>query len=138
MDKVLVTGGCLCGAVRYEYDGEIGGAAYCHCADCRRVSGGPFTISVRMNKDQFRLVSGEVKSFISLSDDGNQIARCFCPECGTPIYGYRPQQQDRFFVKAGTLDDPKLVRPTDQFWTKSSVDWAHIPADLPSFETGRP
>jgi hypothetical protein len=137
MTKSLVTGGCLCGAVRYEYDGEVGPAAYCHCADCRRVSGGPFTVSVRMNREQFRLVRGEVKRFVSLSDAGSEVARCFCPECGTPIYGYRPHHGDRLFVKAGTLDDPTLVHPSDQFWTRSAVDWAHIPADLPAFDRGR-
>ncbi len=137
-DTRVVTGGCLCGSVRYEYDGEVGHAAYCHCSDCRRVSGGPFTISVRMDKEHFRLVKGEVKSFVSLSDAGTQIARCFCPECGSPIYGYRPESGDRFFVKAGTLDDPSLVQPSDQFWTKSAVSWGRIPPNLPAFETGRP
>lgn len=133
----IVTGGCSCGAVRYEYDGVVGPAAYCHCADCRRVSGGPFTISVRMDRTHFKLVKGAVKDFVSLSDAGSEVARCFCPDCGTPIYGYRPQHGDRFFVKAGTLDDPSLVEPDSQFWTRSAVAWAHISPDLPSFEKAR-
>jgi hypothetical protein len=54
----LVTGGCLCGAVRYEYDGELGPANYCHCADCRKCTGSAFNIGVRVAVRQFRIVRG--------------------------------------------------------------------------------
>ena len=137
MDKKVVTGGCLCGSVRYEYDGEVGPAAICHCADCRRVTGSAFNVSVRMQKEHFRLVSGELKSFTVTAESGNDVIRFFCPACGSPIYTLSPHRPDSYFVKAGSLDDPTLVKPAHQAWTKSAVSWAHIPPDLPSFEKGR-
>lgn len=137
MSQGKVTGGCLCGAVRYEYEGEVGPAAICHCADCRRVTGSAFSVSVRLKKAGFRIVGGEVKTFVKLSDEGSEITRCFCPECGSQVYGFRPQRPGTYFVKAGTLDDPDIVRPADQFWTRSAVSWAHIPPDLPAFEKNR-
>ena len=44
-----ITGGCLCGAVRFAYTGAVGPGAYCHCTDCRRITGSAFSISVRMD-----------------------------------------------------------------------------------------
>lgn len=137
MSGTVVTGGCLCGAVRYEYDGEVGPAGICHCADCRRVTGSAFNVSVPMKQAQFRLVSGALKSFTVRAESGNDVTRCFCPDCGSPIYTLPPHRPDTYFVKAGTLDDPGLVRPAHQAWTRSAVAWAHIPPELPSFEKGR-
>lgn len=136
-DTKVVTGGCLCGSVRYQYDGDVGPAAICHCADCRRVTGSAFNVSVRMQKEHFRLVSGELQSFTVKAESGNDVTRFFCPACGSPIYTLPPHRPDSYFVKAGSLDDPTLVKPAHQAWTSSAVSWAHIPPDLPSFEKGR-
>ena len=63
-----VFGGCLCGAVRYCYKGPVGPAAYCHCADCRRVTGSAFNVSVRLEIDKFRLERGDVKAYTKRAD----------------------------------------------------------------------
>ncbi|HEY9010391.1 MAG TPA: GFA family protein, partial [Devosia sp.] len=80
---MTVTGGCLCGAVRYEVSGEIGPAGYCHCEDCRRVSGSAFGVSVRVPRTAFRIVSGTPKSFTKTGDSGRLVARHFCGDCGS-------------------------------------------------------
>src|ERR1700674_3372951 len=101
-----MTGGCLCGGVRYEYDGEIGPANYCHCADCRRCTGSAFNIGVRVAATGFRIVKGSPKSFTKAGDSGNELTRHFCLECGSPLYRSSPGHPEHHYVKAGTLDDP--------------------------------
>jgi len=123
--------------VRWEYDGEIGAATICHCEDCRRMGGSAFNVSARMQADRFRIVQGTLGSFTKRAESGNEITRHFCTDCGSPIHGDSPSRPGRIFVRGGTFDDPDLVRPSDQFWTVSAVDWAHIPPDLPAFEKDR-
>lgn len=131
------TGGCLCGAVRWSYDGEVGHAAYCHCADCRRVTGSAFNVSVRLDAAGFRVVSGRPKSFTKAGDSGRPVTRYFCADCGSPLYTLPPLHPELVFVKGGSFDDPSVVLPAQQSWTRSAVDWAQIPADIPSYETSR-
>ena len=133
----LVTGGCLCGAVRYEYAGELGPAGYCHCRDCRRISGSAFGISVRVEAGLFRIVAGAPRAFKKLADSGREVTRCFCPDCGSPLYTLPPSHPDVVFIKAGSLDDPSLVRPNRQAWTISRVDWAEIDPAIASYERSR-
>jgi hypothetical protein len=133
----ILTGGCLCGAVRYAYEGEVGPAGYCHCADCRRVSGSAFGISVRVVASGFSIVAGVPKSFTKLSDSGRPVARYFCGDCGSPLYTLPPLNPDVVFIKAGSLDDPSAVKPNRQAWTRSRVEWAEIDPAITSYETSR-
>jgi len=82
----LVTGGCLCGYVRYEYHGELGPANYYHCRDCRKATGSAFNVGVRLQSAALRVVAGQVKSYTKTGDSGNTITREFCPECGSPLF----------------------------------------------------
>jgi hypothetical protein len=133
----ILTGGCLCGAVRYAYEGEVGPAGYCHCADCRRVSGSAFGISVRVVASGFSIVAGVPTSFTKLSDSGRPVARYFCGDCGSPLYTLPPLNPDVVFIKAGSLDDPSAVKPNRQAWTRSRVEWAEIDPAITSYETSR-
>lgn len=123
-----ITGGCLCGTVRFTYDGALGPASYCHCSDCRRATGGPFAVSVRLEADRLT-VTGETASHTKSGDAGTPITRHFCPACGSPLFTHTPGTATAF-VKAGALDDPALVRPVLEIWTQSQVPWAHLPAGL--------
>jgi hypothetical protein len=134
----VTSGGCLCGHVRYEFEGPIGPANYCHCVDCRRVTGSAFNIGVRLAVTGFRLVCGEVKQFSKIAESGTRISRAFCPNCGSPLFTSSPKHPDFIYVKAGSLDDPNLVSPTHQNWIDSAVPWAHIDVDLPAFSSSRP
>src|SRR5438067_2320081 len=133
-----VTDGCLCGAVRYRYDGEIGPANYCHCKDCRRCTGSAFNIGVRIAALGFRIVKGTPKGFTKAGDSGDELTRHFCPDCGSPLYTSSPRHPDSLYVKAGSLDDPSLVQPARQNWTVSRVSWATIVDDLPEYPKGIP
>ncbi len=133
-----VTGGCLCGGVRYEYDGEVGPANYCHCADCRRATGSAFNIGVRLEAARFRLACGRPRGFTKRGDSGNELTRWFCPDCGSPLYTASPRHPEFHYVKAGTLDDPSIVRPSHQNWMGSKVPWASPAPDLPGWPKSRP
>ena len=134
---IEVVGGCLCRAVRYAYRGEVGPAAYCHCEDCRRCTGSAFNVGVRLDAKRFRLLRGAPRAFAKTAGSGNKISRHFCGDCGSPIFTSSPRHPDHVYVKAGTLDDPMIVRPAYQSWAASSVAWAAIPADLPAYDQGR-
>jgi hypothetical protein len=135
--ETTATGGCLCGAIRYEYRGEVGSAGYCHCADCRRVSGSAFGVSVRVKAAGFRIIRGTPKGFTKTGDSGRPVTRFFCPDCGCPLYTEPPLHPDTVFLKAGSLDDPTLVKPDRQAWTRSRVSWSAIDSGLASYETNR-
>ena len=131
-----LTGGCLCGAVRYEYAGAPGPAAYCHCEDCRKCTGSAFNVGMRVEAASFRVVAGRARGFTKSADSGNRLTRHFCQDCGSPLYTSSPVHAEFVYVKAGSLDDPSLVHPDHQSWTKSRVPWAAIDPDLPSFAEG--
>lgn len=132
-----ITGRCLCGFIKYTYTGALGPAGYCHCEDCRRCSGSAFGISVRLDRDQFEISTGHVKGFSNRGASGTELTRHFCPECGSPIYTSSPRHPLDVYVKAGTLDDPTVVKPGHQSWVTSAVPWSAIDSSLPIFPRGR-
>lgn len=133
---MMVTGRCLCGAIAYEYDGPVGAAGYCHCADCRRVTGSAFNVGVDFEWKRLRFVSGTPRSFTKRGDSGNELTRHFCGDCGSPLFTSSPRHPATVYVKAGSLDDPSLVQPDRQIWTSSAVAWGRIPSGLPSSVKG--
>ena len=72
--EVILRGGCLCGAVRDECAGDPSQASYCHCDDCRKATGGPYTVGVLVRAKDLRIVSGRVKSYTSIADSGRKIS----------------------------------------------------------------
>ena len=130
----VFTGGCLCGNIRFSCGGAPAPAAYCHCEDCRRCTGSAFNVSLPVEAAHFEIISGQTKAFTKTADSGHQLTRHFCADCGSPIYTSSPRHPDRIYVKAGTLDNPALVKPAFQSWTQSAVSWALIEPDLPDHE----
>lgn len=135
--KMAVTGGCLCGGVRFTYDGGIGPAGYCHCADCRRCTGGAYTLSVRLLTSGFEVHCGNLGSFTKTGESGMPLTRHFCSSCGSPIYTSSEHRPEFIHVKAGVLDDPSIVQPAHETWTSSRVVWAEIPSGITSYKRGR-
>lgn len=131
-----VHGRCLCGAVVYEYRGLVGPASYCHCEDCRRCTGSAFNVGVRFDVAEFRITSGSPKGFTKRGESGTELTRHFCPDCGSPIYTSSPKHPEHVYVKAGTLDDPTIVKPIRRSWTASAVSWSQVDGGLPSFAKG--
>ena len=133
MQKTL-TGGCMCGAVRYEWQGAEFSASYCHCEDCRKATGGPYTVGVRVNEAGLTICSGKTKGYTTIGNSGKEITREFCPECGSPLFTRAQVLPGVVFIKAGSLDEPEIVKPTHQSWVNMAVPWAYLSKDLPGFE----
>jgi hypothetical protein len=80
------TGGCLCGAIRYETVGDPVFTLRCHCRDCQRQSGAAHVPAARVPSAGFRILQGTPKRYVTKADSGNEIVRVFCGDCGTPLY----------------------------------------------------
>jgi hypothetical protein len=80
-------------------------------------------VSVAMEIEQFEIATGSPKGFTKKGDSGNELTRHFCQNCGSPPFTCSPRHPDLVYVKAGAFDDPTLVQPAHQSWTRSSVPW---------------
>ncbi len=128
------SGGCLCGAVRYECEGEPQFALQCHCRDCQRASGAPHVAAVRVPSSGFRIVRGAPKHYRATADSGNEVTRIFCSECGTPLYVQVATRTDIVGVRVCTFDDPSWFRPDANIFAKSAQPWDHMDPSVPRFD----
>jgi hypothetical protein len=129
------TGGCLCGAVRYESGGEPLFSLQCHCRDCQRASGAAHVSAVRMPSAEFRITQGAPKTYVARSEAGNDISRVFCGECGTPLYVQVSTRPDIVGLRVTTFDDPSWFKPDANIFTKSAQPWDHVDPSVPAFDT---
>jgi hypothetical protein len=137
-ETITLKGGCLCGAVRYEWRGTEVSASYCHCTDCRKATGGPYTVGVGVDAAGLTIRSGTTKGYTKTADSGRWITREFCPECGSPLFTRGEGRPGFLWIKGGSLDEPQRIRPTHQTWTEMAVPWAYLDKDLPSFQGNGP
>jgi len=127
-----ITGGCRCGAVRYECDAEPILAGHCHCTACQRASGTDKNSAVALPQDAFRL-TGEITEYTVKADSGNDSTRGFCPTCGDPITGHNTGMAGMMMVTAASLDDPSVFQPQMDIFVASAQPWDHMDPDLPKF-----
>ena len=128
------TGGCYCGKVRYEAEGEPLMRGLCHCRECQYISGGAANVAMAMPKAGFRYVSGEPKSFTR--DDLEQpVERQFCGDCGTSLASLPPSLPDLAILKVGTLDNPDHFGTPDlAFYLKDKQDFHYLPEEMLQFD----
>ena len=130
------SGGCLCGAVRYEVSAEPVAFMLCHCRDCQYISGGEPAAVVVVPTPSVAVVKGDLKGHTVTGESGNEVERQFCPECGTPVFSRLGGMPQLWCVKAGTLDDPSWLKPTAFLWSQSAQPWAHHDAAIRAYEKG--
>jgi hypothetical protein len=128
------TGGCLCGALRYEADGEPLYAGHCYCADCRKASGSGFVPFMGFAGSAVRFI-GRSRIFTTKSLKGTNAVRNFCPVCSSLVFGGEVGKSDQFTIYSGSLDDPSHFHPTIAIFTRNRPIWAAIPPGLTLFET---
>jgi hypothetical protein len=126
------TGGCQCGAVRYELTGEPLPLVICHCTECQKQSSSAFGMTLPVAKDALR-VSGELKVWRRTADSGRELACYFCADCGARLYHSSLLGPDYWHLKAGTLDDTSWLAPVAQVWTRSAQPWLDFSDRLLSF-----
>jgi hypothetical protein len=130
----LCAGGCLCGALRYEANGEPLYSGHCYCEDCRKASGSGFIPFIGFLSSAVR-ITGQCRQFTTKAANGNNAVRNFCPVCGGLVFGGRVGIDDSYTIYAGSLDDPTLFHPTIAIFTRNRPIWAAVPPDLTMFET---
>ena len=134
----LRTGGCLCGAVRYESAGDPVFSLQCHCRDCQRQTGSAYIAAMRVPSAGFRITQGTPKHYVTKSDSGNEVTRAFCGDCGSPIYIKVSTRPDLVGLRVGTLDDPSGFRPDADIFVRSAQPWDHMDPALPKYDTYPP
>jgi len=127
------TGGCLCGALRYEAFGEPLGSGHCYCVDCRRASGAGFIPFMGFKAEAVRF-NGESRAFRSKAANGGEAVRNRCANCMSLVFGGERDRTDSYTIYAGSLDDPSAFHPTIAIFAEGRPDWAIIPEGLKVFE----
>jgi hypothetical protein len=125
-----LTGGCQCGAVRYEWVERPAFASVCYCRMCQKASGQPFMAFTGGKTGHLRWTRGAPAIFRSSS----LAERGFCRDCGTPLT-YAFEGTGQISVTMNSLDDPEAVRPTKQYGVESKVSWCDSIAGLPAERT---
>lgn len=133
--KLPQTGGCQCGAIRYEIAAAPRLVYTCHCTECQRQTGSAFSLAIVVPDRAFRLTGPEPRQLQRMADSGRVVTRRVCPECATWICGASSADDGLHRVRAGTLDDTSWLRPTMHFWTRSKQPWVALPEGDPVFET---
>ena len=129
------TGGCLCGAVRYQILSDLQGIACCHCSKCRRFHGN-FAAYAIMPRDSLKFVEERgLKWFRSETDETPNVHRGFCSECGSSLF-WDPRGEDRIAVAAGSLDEPTNLQILGHSWVSQKGDYYQIHDDLPKYAKG--
>ena len=132
---IKMTGRCHCGGVRYVYDGAVQRFAYCHCDDCRQISGSPFSAAVVLEAAGFRITQGESLLTGYASSPGK--IRSFCKQCGTPICARMEARPGIVIVRAGTIEQPPVeVAPQMHIWVNAKAPWHTIDDKLPQYAEG--
>ena len=133
----MLTGGCFCGAVRYETGELLSPVGYCHCETCRRTHSAPFMASALASAETFRWTKGEdVVTYIE-SSPGKR--RHFCPKCGTHMVAQYPET-GHTVLRVGSLDDGPPTKPVVHIWQSDKAPWFDLDeaAALPRLPEGAP
>jgi hypothetical protein len=132
-----ITGGCLCGALRYEAGGEPSFAGYCCCDDCQKASGSGFIPFMGFPASALT-IDGPALSYASRLNDGREAVRNSCARCGSLVFGGILGEDKFHTIYGGTLDDPSLFKPTIAINTRYKPVWVILPPGIPQFEAMPP
>lgn len=130
---MTVSGGCLCGAVRFEFDGSTGPFELCHCSRCRKATGSAFMAGLRVRSADFRYLSGGdlIRSYQApVRESPPPYRLSFCSQCGSPLPPL-PGGEDWIEIPAGLLDVDPQVRPDRHIYVEHKSPWYSFSDELP-------
>ena len=127
------TGGCLCGAVRYEYRGAPYSSAFCHCRNCQRAHGAGCAPLLFVHPKDVTITRGKVTRHEMIADSGAKMFREFCGACGAPLFSGGAAFPTLISIKMSNLDEPGAVSPVAHIWTENRVAWACVDDGLPVY-----
>jgi hypothetical protein len=127
----MLKGSCLCGGVRYEYDGEIEEISMCHCSQCRKAQGSAFVAVAPIESARFRITAGAelLKAFRSTPIK----ARVFCANCGSPIYSVRDDMPEVKRLRIGTVETPFTCGNAYHIFVGAKAPWYEIADGKPQY-----
>src|SRR4051794_34715667 len=128
------SGGCQCGALRYEITRAPKLIYACHCTDCQRITSSAFSMAIVLPADSFHLLAGEPQAVHRTGTSGRVLTLWICSKCGSWICA-GPNLSAVRNVRAGTLDDTSWLHPTVHFWTRRKQPWIMLSENSESFET---
>lgn len=131
----VLTGGCLCGAIRYRAVAGPRLHYVCHCTDCQRHGGGAFHAAIVVAATDVTF-EATPRVWAKTAESGREVARYFCNECGGHVCTSPWPEATRFSLKAGTLDDPGLFKPAHEIWCQSEVPWITVPGKTDCYDQG--
>lgn len=130
---MVLQGGCLCGAIRYQVNGMPFDADHCHCNQCRKSAGAVVMSWMDFHHEQVQWLQGQVNEFAS----SENIRRGFCQRCGCSLT-YRHLDYPQYTsLSIASLDQPNLVRPTYHIHTDEQVSWLKIDDSCPRYQAGK-
>jgi hypothetical protein len=127
MTDLPLTGGCGCGAVRYEITEVPVKAGYCHCTRCQRRTGTAASPNLMVAPGSVRITQGEDKLTAWEPDGG--FRKVFCKVCGSGLWSTPPDSDEPAGVRTGTVDGDPGVKPSYRQWLSSAAPWEPIPDD---------
>jgi hypothetical protein len=131
----VFTGGCLCGAIRYEARGVPTGVNHCHCIQCQRTSGAAMATWASWPRPRVRMLEGNVADF----ESSHGVKRSFCARCGSTLFWRRvAKEREEIDIAAGTLDQGDRLKPSEHIFVKSRQPWMPLCDGLPAYENHRP
>jgi hypothetical protein len=125
--QLPLTGGCGCGAVRFEVWAPLVAANYCHCSRCQRRSGTGASANARPEPGSFRIVAGENR--LRAWRPPNGFKKWFCGDCGSALFSRSPHDVDQMAIRLGAFDGDPGIRPSLRQFTASAAAWEAIPDD---------
>lgn len=126
----MATGGCQCGAIRYEATGEPAYSALCHCVDCRRSAGAPM-VGWALFPEEGVTITGEPAQYQS----SEHATRHFCGTCGTGLFYTNPAVfPGSIDIQTGSLDDPASLPPQAHIQMAEAAPWMDRVSDLPKYD----
>ncbi len=127
MPELPLTGGCLCGGVRFEVTEVPEAAGYCHCTRCQRRTGTAAALSTRLVPGSLRIVAGE--ELIRAFRPPEGFEKAFCSACGAALWARSPVDPDVISVRFGAFDGDPGVRPSYRQFVADAAPWEPIPDD---------
>ena len=133
--RTVLTGHCLCGDIKFEYDGPLGPISLCHCSQCRRASGSAFAASAPVQTVRFRYLAGE--ELVREYESRPGKFRGFCPRCGSQLYSRVDAIPGILRLRVGAINEPLGKGPASHDYVASGSDWFAITDNFPRFDKTR-
>ena len=137
MPDLPLTGGCLCGGVRFEVTEQPIAASYCHCTRCQRRTGTAASAQARVAPGSVRVIAGE--ELIRAFEPPDGFPKSFCSNCGSALWSRDPATGEASGVRLGAFDGDPGIKPAYRQYVAYAAGWEQIPDDgLPRYDERRP